>query len=82
MGPPSLHPPNPPPTIHSFISDQKPKKPTKKASIHLGNNDGTIVASSNNETAQNEAAAEADGAAPGPAKCVTGMIGEFDVISM
>ena len=41
----------------------------------------TIIAICNNETARNEAATEADGAAPGRAKGVTGMIGEPDAIS-
>ena len=39
-----------------------------------------LVAISNKETAQNDAATEADGAAAGPAKRVTGMIGELDMI--
>jgi hypothetical protein len=38
-----------------------------------------IVATSNDETAQNDAA-EADGAAPEPGYSVTGMIDEPDVI--
>jgi hypothetical protein len=39
-----------------------------------------ILGSSSNETTPNDAATEADGAAAGPAKRVTGMIGEPDTI--
>jgi hypothetical protein len=80
IGSPSLSPPNPPPPIHATASDQKAKKSTRKASFHLRNNDRIIAASSSNETTTNEAATEADGAAAGPAKRVTGMIGEPDMI--
>ena len=79
-GSPSLSPPNPPPAIHATAGDQKAKKLTRMVSFHLRNNDRTIAASSSNETTPNEAATEADGAAAGPAKRVTGMIGELDMI--
>ena len=85
-GPDSAHrlakpfPPNPPPPIHATASDQKAKKSTRKASFHLRNNDRIIAPSSSNETTPNEAATEADGAAAGPAKRVTGMIGDPDMI--
>jgi hypothetical protein len=89
-GPDSAHRPakppppqsSPPPyhAIRAIASNQKTNKATKKASFDLRNNNRMLVAISNNETAQNDAATEADGAAAGPAKRVTGMIGELDMI--
>jgi hypothetical protein len=64
-GPDSAHrPAKPPPpshAIHAIASNQKTNEATKKASFDLENNNRMLVAISNDETAQNDAA-EADGA--------------------